>query len=71
MDPDSEVILKEKVEEKEIKGEGTTEDATIRFDFRVSTPATPPPGRGTEARTGDGEEQRWVELKKFSLRPKK
>ena len=32
------------------------------FDFRASTPATSPPGRGVEHRGGDGEEQRriWV-----------
>ena len=46
-------------------------DATIRFDFRASTLATPSLGRGMEARGGDGEEQYRVELKKFSLRPKK
>ena len=63
MDMDLEVIFKEKVEEEEIKGEGATEDNTIRFDFRALTPATPPPGRGTEARTGDGEEHRRVEGK--------
>ena len=72
MDPDSEVIFKEKEKEKGIKEEGTTEDATIRFDFRASTPAIPvasQPGRGTEGRAGEGEEHRRVELKKFSLRP--
>ena len=47
------------------------DDANIWFDFRASTPATPPPGRGAEAQGGDGEEQRRVELKKFSLRPEK
>ena len=31
----------------------------------------PPPGRGTEARTGNGEEHRRVEVKKFSLQPEK
>ena len=61
MDPDSEVIFKEKKEEKE---EGTPEDATIRFDF----PAAIPPERGMEGRTREGEEHRWVEPKKFSLR---
>ena len=29
------------------------------------------PGRGAEHRGGDGEEQRRIELKKFSLRPEK
>ena len=31
----------------------------------------PPPGRGMEARTGNGEEHRRVEVKKFSLQPEK
>ena len=52
MDPDSEVFFKEKVEEKEIKGEGTTKDATIRFDFQASTPAMPQPLR--MERQGEG-----------------
>ena len=64
MDADSEVLFKEKREEKGMKAETAVDDATIRFDFRASTPATPPPGRGTEAQGGDGEEQRRVELKK-------
>ena len=63
MDVVSEVLFKEKREEKEIKAETAMDDATIRFDFTASTPATPPPGRGAEARGGDSEEQRWVELK--------
>ena len=50
---------------------GMDADATIRFDFRAWTLATPLLGRGTEARGGDGKEQRRVELKKFSLRPEK
>ena len=45
MDPDSEVMFKEKKEAKGIKEEGTTEtaaqDATIQFDFRASMPAIP------------------------------
>ena len=49
MDANSEVLFKEKQEEKGIKAETAVDDATIRFDFRASTPATPPPGRGTEA----------------------
>ena len=69
MDADSEVHFKEKREEKGVKAETAVDDATIRFDFRASTPATPPQGQGTEAPGGDGEEQRRVELKKFSLRP--
>ena len=35
------VILKEKSEEKGIKSEGNTKDATIQFDFQASTLATP------------------------------
>ena len=71
MDADSEVFFKEKREEKGVKAGTAVEDVTIRFDFRASTLATPPLGRGTEARGGDGEEQRRVELKKFSLMPEK
>ena len=44
MDVDSEVLFKEKQEEKGIKAETAVDDATIRFDFRASTPATLPPG---------------------------
>ena len=58
MDADSEVHFKEKREEKGVKAETTVDDATIRFDFRALTPATPSPGRGTEDQGGDGEEQR-------------
>ena len=65
MEADSEVLFKEKREGKGVKTE------TLRFDFRASTPATSPPGRGAEHRGGDGEEQRRIELKKFSLRPEK
>ena len=64
MDADSEVLFKEKMEEKGVKAETAVEDATLRFDFRASTPATPPPGRGAEARGGDGEEQRQGQVKK-------
>ena len=71
MDADSEVLFKDKREEKGDKAETAVQDATLRFDFRASTPATPPPGREAEPRGGDGEEQRRVELKKFSLRPEK
>ena len=71
MDADSEVPFKEKREEKGVKGETAVDDATLRFDFRASTPAAPPPGLGAEPRGWDGEGQRQVELKKFSLRPEK
>ena len=71
IDSDSEVHFKEKLKEEGVKAEAASENATIRFDFRASTPATLPPGRGPEARIGDGEEKRRVELKKFSLRPEK
>ena len=71
MNADSEVLFKEKREEQGVNAETAVDDATIRFDFRASTPATPPLGRGAEARGGDGEEQRQLELKKFSLRPEK
>ena len=37
MDPDSEVIFKEKTEEEGVKSEGISEDTTIRFDFQVLT----------------------------------
>ena len=70
MDSDSEVHFKEKLEEEEVKAEAASENTTIQFSFRASTPATTPQGQGPEARTGHGEERR-VELKKFSLRPKK
>ena len=71
MDADSEVLFKEKREEKGVKAETAVDDATLWFDFRASTQATPPPGRGAEPQGRDGEEQGWVELKKFSLRPEK
>ena len=38
---------------------------------RLHPPATSPLGQGAEHTGGDGEEQRRIELKKFSLRPKK
>ena len=73
MEADSEVLLKKKRVGKGVKTETETavDDATLRFDFRASTPATLPPRRGVEHRGGDGEEQRRIELKKSSLRPEK
>ena len=71
MEAGSEVLVKEKWEGKGVKAETAVDDATLRFDFRASSPTTPPPGRGAEHRGGDGEEQRMIELKKFSLRPEK
>ena len=71
MEADSEVLFKEKREGKGVKTETAVDDATLRFDFRASTPATSPPGRGAEHRGGDGEDQGRIELKKFSLRPEK
>ena len=71
MEADSEVLFKDKREGKGVKTETAVDDATLWFDFRASTPATSPPGRGAEHRGGDGEEQRRIELKKFSLRPEK
>ena len=71
MEADSEVLFKEKREGKGVKTETAVDDATLRFDFRASTPATSPPGRGAEHRGGDREDQRRIELKKFSLRPEK
>ena len=66
MEADSEVLFKEKREGKGVKAE-----TAVDVDFRASTSATSPPGRGAEHRGGDGEEQRRIELKKFSLRPEK
>ena len=54
-----------------MKTETAVDDATLQFEFRASTPAASPPGRGAEHRGGDGEEHRRIELKKFSLRPEK
>ena len=71
MEADSEVLFNEKREGKGVKTETAVEGAALRFDFRASTPATSPLGRGAEHRGGDGEEQRRIELKKFSLRPEK
>ena len=71
MEADLEVLFKEKREGKGVKAETAVDNATLRFDFRASTPATSPPGRGVEHRGWDDEEQRRIELKKFSLRPEK
>ena len=71
MEADSEVLFKQKREGKVVKTETAVDDATLRFDFRASIPATSPPGRGAEHRGGDGEEQRRIDPKKFSLRPEK
>ena len=70
-DPSLLLAVKEKREGKGVKTETAVDDATLQFDFRASTPATSPPRRGAEHRGGDGEEQRRIELKKFSLRPEK
>ena len=43
MEADSEVLFKEKREGKGVKAETAVHDATFRFDFRASPPATPPP----------------------------
>ena len=48
MEADSEVLFKEKREGKGVKAETAVDNATLRFDFRASTPATSPPGRGAE-----------------------
>ena len=48
MEADSEVLFKEKREGKGVKAETAVDDATLRFDLRASTPATPPPEWGTE-----------------------
>ena len=44
---------KEKREEKGVKAETAMDEATLRFDFRASTPATQRPEAGT-ARSNDG-----------------
>ena len=71
MEADSEVHFKERQEGKGVKTETAVDDATLQFEFRASTPAASPSGRGAEHRGGDGEEPRRIELKKFSLRPEK
>ena len=75
MDQDSEVIFKEKIDEKGIKLEGSADDVIIPFDFSASTPATPATGGGTEGRLAEDrtEDTRrsGVELIKFSLQPEK
>ena len=67
MEADSEILFKEKWEGKGVKVETAVDDATLRFDFR----ATSPLGWEAEHQGGDSEEQRRIELKKFSLRPEK
>ena len=64
---DSEVLFKEKQEGKGVKRETAVDDATLRFDFSHVGPGT---WSGAH-RGGDGEEQRRIELKKFSYRPEK
>ena len=71
MEADSEVHFKEKHEGKGVKTETAVDNATLQFEFRASTPAASPLGRGAEPRGGDGEEPRRIELKKFSRRPEK
>ena len=71
MEADSEVHFREKWEGKGVKTETAVDDATLQLEFRASTPAASPSGRGAEHRGGDGEEPRRIELKKFSLRPEK
>ena len=71
MDPDPEVIFKEKIHEKVIKLEGGADDVIIPFDFSASTPATPATGGGTEGRSVEDRTEdtirSGVELIKFSL----
>ena len=71
MEADSEVHFKERQEGKGVKTETAGDDTTLQFEFRASTPAASPSGRGAEHRGGDAEEPRRIELKKFSLRPEK
>ena len=71
MEADLEVHFKERQEGKGVKTETAVDDATLQFEFRASTPAASPSGRGAEHRGGDAEEPRRIELKKFSLRPEK
>ena len=49
MGAETELLIKEKREEKGVKAETAVDDATHRFDYRASTPATPPPGQGSGA----------------------
>ena len=71
MQADSEVHFKERQEGKGVKTETAVDDASLQFEFRASTPAASPTGRGAEHRGWDAEEPRRIELKKFSLRPEK
>ena len=55
MDSESEVHFKEKLEEEGVKAEAASENATIRFDFRASTPAASLSRRDAETLVGDGD----------------
>ena len=59
MEADSEVLFKEKREGKGVKTETAVDDATLRFDFRASTPATSPrtPRRGRQGAAKDRAEE--------------
>ena len=59
MEADSEVHFKERQEGKGVKTETAGDDATLQF--RASTPAASPSGRGAEHRGGDAEEPRRIE----------
>ena len=63
MDSDSEVILKKTTEEKGVKSEGKSEDATILFVFRALTPASSPSTQGTEGRANAGKKTRGPSLR--------
>ena len=60
----SEVIFKERDEGREIKTEGTTDDATLWFYFQASTLENPSTAQGAGERH---EDPRTAELRKFSL----
>ena len=52
MEADSEVLFKEKRKGKGVKEETAVDDATLRFDFRASTPATSMCGTPRRGRRG-------------------
>ena len=54
MEADSEVLFKEKREEKGVKAETAGDEATLRFDLRASTPATPRSPKAGTARNSEG-----------------